>query len=56
MVLVRKIYLVNNDTNTAGGVYLFDTEKIAHSWIDTKRIEYLSERYSSSDIKYFNPL
>ena len=29
--LIRKNYLVNNDTNTAGGVYLFDTAKNAYN-------------------------
>ena len=44
---------INNDTNTAGGVYIFDTEENAHSWFDPERIAYLSERYSIPDIKYF---
>jgi len=51
--LIRKNYIINNDTNTAGGVYIFDTEENAHSWFDPERIVYLSERYSTPDIKYF---
>ena len=51
--LIRKNYLVNNDSNTAGGVYLFDTAENAYNWFDDERISYLSERYSVPEIKYF---
>ena len=51
--LIRKNYLVNKNTNTAGGVYLFDTAKNAYNWFDDERISYLSERYSIPDIKFF---
>jgi len=51
--LIIKNYIINNDTNTAGGVYIFDTSENAHSWFDPERISYLSERYSVPDIKYF---
>ena len=51
--LIRKNYLINKDTNTAGGVYIFDTAENAYNWFDPERIAYLSERYSEPDIKYF---
>ena len=51
--LLRKNYLVNKDNNTAGGVYVFDNEDNAREWFDPERIEYLSARYSTPDIKYF---
>jgi hypothetical protein len=51
--LIRKNYLVNHDTNTAGGVYIFDNAENAYNWFDSERIAYLSERYSKPDIKYF---
>ena len=51
--LIRKNYIVNKEYNTAGGVYIFDDAKNAHEWFDSKRIAYLTERYSEPEIKYF---
>ncbi len=51
--LIRKNYLVNEEENLAGGVYIFDNKKNAHEWFDSRRIAYLTERYSEPIIKYF---
>ena len=52
--LLRKNYLINIETNTAGGVYVFDSAENALEWFDSDRIAFLSERYSTTpDIKYF---
>ena len=53
--LIRKNYLINTESNTAGGVYVFDSAEKALEWFDSDRIAFLSERYSTTpDIKYFD--
>ncbi len=36
--LIRKNYLINTESNTAGGVYVFDSAKNVREWFDTDRI------------------
>ena len=35
-------------------VYIFDNSKNAHTWFDKERIDWLTERYSSPDITYYD--
>jgi len=52
--LIRKNYLFSASNNTAGGVYIFDNSKNAHTWFDKERIDWLTERFSSPDITYYD--
>lgn len=52
--LIRKNYLLNSSDNIAGGVYIFDNFKNAHTWFDQDRIDWLTERYSSPEITYYD--
>ena len=52
--LIRKNYLINEDENIAGGVYIFDNSKSAYAWFDEDRIKWLTTRYSSPEISYFD--
>ena len=51
--LIRKNYLINEDENIAGGVYIFDNSNNAYTWFDEDRIQWLTERYSNPEISYF---
>jgi|ETNmetMinimDraft_5_1059913.scaffolds.fasta_scaffold608876_1 hypothetical protein len=51
--LIRKNYIINKETNVAGGVYLFDNSENAYNWFDQERIDFLSKRYSNPTINYF---
>ncbi len=52
--LIRKNYLLNEDKNIAGGVYIFDNSNSAYAWFDESRIQWLTERYSNPEISYFD--
>ena len=52
--LIRKNYLSDIKNNTAGGVYCFDTLENAKNWFDDKRIDWLAQRYSKPEIKFYN--
>ena len=55
--LIRKNYICDTSKNLAGGVYCFDNIKNAKSWFDEERINWIAERYSKPDIKFFeNPV
>lgn len=52
--LIRKNYLSDIKSNTAGGVYCFDTLENAQNWFDSERIEWLTQRYSKPEISFYN--
>ena len=55
--LMRKNYICDTSKNLAGGVYCFDNIKNAKNWFDEERINWITERYSKPDIKFFeNPV
>ena len=55
--LIRKNYICDTSKNLAGGVYCFDNIKNAKNWFDEERINWITERYSKPDIKFFeNPV
>jgi hypothetical protein len=51
--LIRKNYLIDIERHTAGGVYTFDNLENAKMWFDQERINWLTNRYSSPSITYF---
>ena len=55
--LIRKNYISDTSKNLAGGVYCFDNMENAKSWFDEDRIKWITDRYSSPDIKFYkNPV
>ncbi len=55
--LIRKNYIFDTSKNLAGGVYCFDTIENAKRWFDEDRIKWITNRYSSPDIKFYkNPV
>ena len=55
--LIRKNYICDTSKNLAGGVYCFDNMENAKSWFDEDRIKWITDRYSSPDIKFYkNPV
>ena len=55
--LIRKNYISNTLKNLAGGVYCFDNIENAKNWFDESRINWITDRFSKPDIKYFqNPV
>ena len=55
--LIRKNYISDTSKNLAGGVYCFDNIENAKSWVDESRINWITDRFSKPDIKYFqNPV
>ena len=55
--LIRKNYISDTSKNLAGGVYCFDNIENAKSWFDESRINWITDRFSKPDIKYFqNPV
>ena len=55
--LIRKNYICDTSKNLAGGVYCFDNIENAKSWFDEARINWITDRFSKPDIKYFqNPV
>ncbi|SVE48333.1 uncharacterized protein METZ01_LOCUS501187 [marine metagenome] len=51
--LVRKNYLYDPEKNLGGGCYIFKSRTDADAWFDDKRIAWLTERYSTPTLKYF---
>ena len=51
--LRRKNYIYNLEDNIAGGVYTFDSVEDAKEWFDEDRINWITERYSKPEIKFF---
>ena len=51
--LIRKNYISDIENNTAGGIYTFDSMQDAKNWFDEYRINWIAERYSNPEIKYF---
>ena len=55
--LIRKNYICDTSKNLAGGVYCFDNMENAKSWFDEERINWITNRFSKPDIKYYeNPV
>ena len=55
--LIRKNYICDTSKNLAGGVYCFDNIENAKNWFDKDRIQWITERFSVPDIKFFeNPV
>ena len=55
--LIRKNYIYDTSKNLAGGIYCFDNMENAKSWFDEDRIKWITDRYSSPDIKFYkNPV
>ncbi len=55
--LIRKNYISDLENNIAGGVYCFDNIINAKKWFDDERIEWLTNRYSKPDLKFYkNPV
>ena len=52
--LIRKNYLSDIKNNIAGGVYCFDKLDNAKNWFDDDRIDWLTQRYSKPEIKFYN--
>ena len=51
--LIRKNYICDTSKNLAGGVYCFNNIENAKSWFDEDRINWITERYSKPEIKFF---
>ena len=51
--LRRKNYIYDLEDNIAGGVYTFDSIEDAKEWFDEDRINWITERYSKPEIKFF---
>ena len=51
--LIRKNYISEPSNNLAGGVYCFDNMANAKSWFDEKRIDWITNRYSKPDLKFY---
>ena len=51
--LRRKNYIADLENHTAGGVYTFDSMQDAKNWFDEDRINWITNRYSKPDIKFF---
>ena len=55
--LIRKNYIFDTSKNLAGGVYCFDNIENAKNWFDKDRIQWITERFSVPDIKFYeNPV
>ena len=55
--LIRKNYICDISQNLAGGVYCFNTIENAKNWFDEERIKWITDRYSTPDIKFYdNPV
>ena len=51
--LIRKNYICDIKSHIAGGIYCFDTIKNAKSWFDDERIEWLTKRYSTPTLNFY---
>ena len=55
--LIRKNYICDTSKNLAGGVYCFDNIEYAKKWFDEKRVNWITDRFSKPDIKFYeNPV
>ena len=55
--LIRKNYICDTSKNLAGGVYCFDNMENAKGWFDEERVNWITDRYSKPDIKFYeNPV
>ncbi len=55
--LIRKNYISEHSNNLAGGVYCFDNMANAKNWFDKERIDWITNRYSKPDLKFYeNPV
>ena len=55
--LIRKNYIYNTSKNLAGGIYCFDNMENAKSWFDEERVNWITDRFSKPDIKFYkNPV
>ena len=55
--LIRKNYIHDTSKNLAGGVYCFDNMENAKSWFDEERVNWITDRYSKPEIKFYdNPV
>ena len=55
--LIRKNYISEHSNNLAGGVYCFDNMANAKNWFDEERIDWITNRYSKPDLKFYeNPV
>ena len=52
--LLRKNYIADIDNSTAGAVYTFKSLKDAKNWFDEDRINWITERYSKPEIKFYD--
>ena len=53
VLLRRKNYIADIENNTAGGVYTFDSMQDAKNWFDEDRVNWITDRYSKPDIKFY---
>ena len=54
--LLRKNYITDIENCIAGGVYTFASRQDANNWFDEDRINWIAERYSKPEIKFYeNP-
>ena len=51
--LIRKNYISDLKNNIAGGIYCFDNMLNAKRWFDDERIEWITNRYSKPEIKFY---
>ena len=51
--LRRKNYIADIENNTAGGVYTFDSMQDAKNWFDEDRVNWITDRYSKPEIKFY---
>ena len=55
--LIRKNYICDTSKNLAGGVYCFDNIENAKGWFDEERVNWITDRFSKPDIKFYeNPV
>ena len=51
--LLRKNYISDIENCIAGGVYTFASRRDANNWFDKDRINWIAERYSKPEIKFY---
>ena len=55
--LIIKNYICDTSKNLAGGVYCFDNMENAKNWFDEERVNWITDRFSKPDIKFYeNPV
>jgi hypothetical protein len=52
--LVAKYYLMGDEQNDAGGIYVFKTKSDAEAWFTDERIAWATERFGSITFEHYD--